>query len=160
MGQVSLLWPVSWQKLQLIGRRWCPPPLPDDPVAAVAMGAGVIEKHLTLDKGLSGPDHASSLDGREFAAMVKAIRNIEAALGTGLKEPSPSEAENILAARKSIVASKDIKKGDALTEDNMTAKRPGSGLSPMLWDRVLGSRAMRDFGKDDLIEYDESIREN
>ena len=123
------------------------------PIAAVALGATVIEKHFTLDKTLPGPDHKASLEPDELKAMVDAIRNIEKAIGgSGLKEVSASEAKNKPIARKSIVASKNIKKGELLTEENITVKRPGTGLSPMLWDEVIGSKAIRDFEEDDLIE--------
>lgn len=122
------------------------------PVAAVAMGARVIEKHFTLDKSMKGPDHRASLDPGELREMVRAIRNVEAALGDGVKRVSPSEKPNIEVARKSIVASRPIKRGELLTEDNVTVKRPGSGLSPMEWDSVIGTRAVRDFGYDSLIE--------
>lgn len=122
------------------------------PVAAVAMGARVIEKHFTLDKSMKGPDHRASLDPGELREMVRAIRNVEAALGDGVKRVSPSEKPNIEVARKSIVASRPIKRGELLTEDNVTVKRPGSGLSPMEWDSVIGTRAVRDFEYDSLIE--------
>lgn len=121
------------------------------PVAAVAMGAQIIEKHFTLDKNLSGPDHRASLDPAELASMVKAIRNIELALGSAEKRPSPSETPNIEIARKSIVAARDIKAGETFTEENITVKRPGGGLSPMMWDTVLGQVAVRDFKYDSLI---------
>lgn len=122
------------------------------PVAAVAMGACVIEKHFTLDRNMEGPDHKASLEPDELAAMVKAIRNVEKALGNGIKTPSPSEIKNIPIARKSIVAKKKIQKGEILTEDNITTKRPGNGISPMRWNEVLGTKAIRDFGEDELIE--------
>lgn len=122
------------------------------PVAAVAMGAEIIEKHFTLDKTLPGPDHKASLDPAELEAMVKAIRNIEQALGSPEKAVSQSERPNIEVARKSIVAARDIKAGEILTEENITVKRPGNGISPMLWDKVIGTRAMRDFPYDSLIE--------
>lgn len=121
------------------------------PIAAVAMGAEVIEKHFTLDKSLPGPDHRASLDPAELTDMVKAIRNIEQALGSGEKLVTEAEAPNIIVARKSIVAARDIKKGELLTEDNITVKRPGNGLSPMLWDSVIGTRATADFTYDSLI---------
>ncbi|MDE6402697.1 MAG: N-acetylneuraminate synthase [Muribaculaceae bacterium] len=121
------------------------------PVAAVAMGAQIIEKHFTLDKNLPGPDHRASLDPAELTSMVTAIRNIEQALGTAEKRPSPSETPNIEIARKSIVAARDIKAGETFTEDNITVKRPGGGLSPMMWDTVLGQVAVRDFKYDSLI---------
>lgn len=122
------------------------------PVAAVAMGACVIEKHFTLDRNMEGPDHKASLEPDELAAMVKAIRNVEKALGNGIKIPSPSEIKNIPIARKSIVAKKKILKGELLTEENITTKRPGNGISPMRWNDILGTRAIRDFGEDELIE--------
>ncbi len=123
------------------------------PIAAVALGASVIEKHFTLDKNLPGPDHAASLDPDELVAMCRAIRNIETALsGSGVKEPSESEIKNIAIARKSIVAKTAIKQGLFLTEDNITTKRPGNGISAMQWDEILGTRASRDFNEDDLIE--------
>ncbi len=122
------------------------------PIAAVAMGAEVIEKHFTLDKTLPGPDHKASLEPQELKAMVDAIRNIEQALGDGHKHVSDSERPNIIVARKSIVAARDIKQGEILTEDNITVKRPGNGVSPMLWDEVIGTAAKRDFAYDELIE--------
>lgn len=122
------------------------------PVAAVALGAQIIEKHFTLDKSLPGPDHRASLDAAELATMVDAIRNIEEALGNGNKQVSDSERPNIEVARKSIIAARDIKKGELLTEDNLTVKRPGNGVSPMLWDSVIGTRAIRNFQADHLIE--------
>lgn len=122
------------------------------PVAAVAMGATIIEKHFTLDKTMEGPDHRASLDPTELAAMVRAIRNISEAIGSDRKVVSPSERDNIVVARKSIVASRHISKGEILTQDNITVKRPGNGLSPMLWDSVIGTAAVRDFEYDTLIE--------
>ena len=122
------------------------------PIAAVALGAEVIEKHFTLDKNLPGPDHKASLEPNELAAMVSSIRNIEEALGSPNKTVSDSERENIAIARKSIVAAKNIKKGEVLTVDNLTTKRPGTGLSPMRWNDVLGSKAIRDFVEDEVIE--------
>lgn len=122
------------------------------PIAAVALGATVIEKHFTLDRNMEGPDHKASLEPDELAAMVSGIRHIEAALGTGDKTPSPSEQKNIAVARKSIVAKTAIRKGETLTEENITVKRPGSGISPMKWFEVLGTTAIRDFEKDELIE--------
>ena len=123
------------------------------PIAAVALGATVIEKHFTLDKTLPGPDHRASLEPEELKAMVSAIRNIEKAIGgSGLKEVSKSEEKNKSIVRKSIVASKAIKKGELLTEKNLIVKRPGTGLSPMRWDEVIGTKAIRDFEEDDLIE--------
>ena len=123
------------------------------PIAAVALGACTIEKHFTLDKTMEGPDHAASLEPQELKEMVAAIRNIEEAVsGNGMKEPSDSERKNIEIARKSLVASIEIKKGDILTEKNITVKRPGNGISPMKWDEVLGTVAKRDFNEDDLID--------
>lgn len=122
------------------------------PIAAVAMGATVIEKHFTLDRNMEGPDHKASLEPNELEAMVKAIRNIEQALGDGEKKVTESESKNIAIARKSIVAAKDISKGEILTEQNITTKRPGNGISPMRWEEVLGTRAIRDFSEDELIE--------
>lgn len=122
------------------------------PVAAVAMGAVVIEKHFTLDKEMEGPDHKASLEPDELKRMVKEIRNIEKALGDGKKSPSASETANIAVARKSIVASKEIKEGEVFTEENLTTKRPGNGISPMRWFEVLGRTASRDFEEDELIE--------
>jgi N-acetylneuraminate synthase len=122
------------------------------PVAAVALGAQIIEKHFTLDKNFPGPDHKASLEPSELIAMVKAIRNIEKAMGDAIKEPSPSEMKNMAIARKSIIALKDIRKGEVLSEENITVKRPGTGISPMKWDQVIGTKAIRDFSADELIE--------
>jgi len=122
------------------------------PVAAVALGAKVIEKHFTLDRKMLGPDHAASLEPDELKSMVSAIRNIDIALGDGFKKPSPSEEKNITIARKSIVAEKTIKKGEIFSEKNLAAKRPGTGISPMYWDEVIGKVADRNFLKDDLIK--------
>ena len=121
------------------------------PVAAVALGAVVIEKHFTLDRTMEGPDHAASLEPDELAAMVQAIRNIEAARGTGVKKRTASEEKNCKVARKSIVAAKAIKKGELLTEENLTVKRPGNGISPMRWYEILGTCAARDYEVDELI---------
>ena len=121
-------------------------------VAAVALGAEVLEKHFTLDRTIAGPDHRASLEPAELAAMVAAIRHVEAARGDGLKRASPSEAANIRAVRKSIVAARAIPKGRVLTERDIAAKRPAGGLSPMLWDLVIGRRAAKDYSEDDLIE--------
>ena len=126
------------------------------PVAAVALGACVIEKHFTLDKNMPGPDHKASLEPDELGRMVKNIRNIEIALGDGVKHVSESERKNIAIARKSIVARRNIQEGEILTEDNLAVKRPGTGINPMQWMEVLGTRAVRDFKEDELIE----IREN
>ncbi|GFZ23023.1 N-acetylneuraminate synthase [Lacrimispora indolis] len=122
------------------------------PIAAVAMGAVMIEKHFTLDRNMEGPDHKASLEPYELKAMVQAIRNIEKAIGTGDKKPTPSEIKNMAIARKSIVASQPIKKGEAFTEQNITTKRPGTGISAMRWRQVLGQKATRDFTEDELIE--------
>jgi N,N'-diacetyllegionaminate synthase len=121
-------------------------------IAAVALGASVIEKHFTLDRSLPGPDHRASLEPTELAAMVAAIRNIERALGNGIKEVGASEARNRPVARKSIVAACAIRAGDAFSAANLTTKRPGTGLSPMRWDEVIGRRARRDFAQDEFIE--------
>lgn len=121
------------------------------PTAAVALGASVIEKHFTLDKSMEGPDHKASLEPRELKNMVTAIRNIEKSLGDGIKKPSKSEQENIKIVRKSIVAKTNIKKGDVLTEENITVKRPATGISPMKWDEVIGTQAHKDYKTDDLI---------
>lgn len=122
------------------------------PIAAVALGATVIEKHLTLDRNLPGPDHKASLEPDGFAAMVRAIRNIEQALGDGIKRPSPSEAKNKPIARKSLVAARPIQAGEPFTPENVTAKRPGTGISPMRWDEVMGRISGRHFAPDELIE--------
>lgn len=123
------------------------------PIAAVALGATVIEKHFTLDRNMEGPDHKASLEPDELKAMVSAIRNIEKAVGgDGTKHVSESEKKNIAIARKSIVAACDIKAGELFTEQNLTVKRPGNGISPMRWENVVGSKAKRDFSEDDLIE--------
>lgn len=123
------------------------------PIAAVALGATIIEKHFTLDRNLPGPDHKASLEPYELKAMVMAIRNIEKAVsGNGIKEPSKSEMKNIAVARKSIMAAKHIQKGELLTPENLTVKRPGTGINPMLWDQTIGKKAIRDFEPDDLIE--------
>lgn len=122
------------------------------PIAAVALGAKVIEKHFTLDKTMSGPDHKASLEPEELSTMVRAIRNIEKALGDGIKRPSKSEIKNKPIARKSIVAAMEIKCGEPFNEENITAKRPGTGISPMEWDKVIGKKAIRDFREDELIE--------
>lgn len=121
------------------------------PVAAVALGARIIEKHFTLDRSLPGPDHKASLDPAGLAAMVTAVRNIEVALGSSTKTVTDSERPNIEVARKSIVAARDIRRGELLTADNLTVKRPGNGLSPMLWDSVVGTVATADFAADALI---------
>jgi len=122
------------------------------PVAAVALGATIIEKHFTLDRNLEGPDHKASLEPDELTQMVKSIRLVESSLGSGIKKPSPSEEKNKTIARKSIVAKKAIKSGEILTEENITVKRPGNGISPMQWNEIIGSKAVRDFNEDELIE--------
>jgi len=122
------------------------------PIAAVALGAEVIEKHFTLDRNMSGPDHKASLEPNELKLMVTAIRNIEKALGEGIKKPSQSERKNINIARKSILASCSIKEGEVFSKKNVCTKRPGYGISPMRWDEVIGKTAKRDFSEDDLIE--------
>lgn len=122
------------------------------PIAAVALGATVIEKHFTLDRTLPGPDHVASLEPDELKAMVSSIRNIEKALGSAEKKVSDSERKNIAIARKSIVAARNIAKGEILTEENITTKRPGTGISPMLWNEVIGTKAIKDFAEDELIE--------
>lgn len=122
------------------------------PVAAVAMNACIIEKHFTLDRSMEGPDHKASLEPDELKAMVQAVRNVEQALGNGKKEPSPSELGNISVVRKSIVAKCGIKKGDTFTEDNLTVKRPGNGISPMRWYEMIGKQAERDFAEDEPVE--------
>lgn len=121
------------------------------PIAAVALGACVIEKHFTLDREMDGPDHKASLEPKELAQMVSAIRNVEKALGGTEKKISASEEKNRCIVRKSIVAACDIKKGDVFTEENLTVKRPGDGISPMQWEHVLGKKAKQDFATDDLI---------
>ena len=120
-------------------------------IAAVAMGACIIEKHFTLDRNLPGPDHMASLEPEELKNMVKAIRNIEGAIGDGIKKASKSELKNIPIARKSIVAKKSIKKGELFTENNLTVKRPGTGISPMKWDLYIGKYSNREYDADDLI---------
>ncbi len=120
-------------------------------LAAVALGASIIEKHLTLDRRMSGPDHKASIEPNELNAMVAGIRNVEQALGDGIKTPTPSEIKNIPIARKSIIAKMKIKKGDIFTEENLSVKRPGNGISPMNWLEVLGKIALKDYQEDDLI---------
>ena len=122
------------------------------PIAAVAMGASIIEKHFTLDKNMPGPDHQASLEPGELKSMISGIRNIEKALGSAMKTVTDSERENIEIARKSIVASEGIKKGEIFTEKNITAKRPGTGVSPMRWEEVIGKIADRDYCKDEMIQ--------
>jgi len=120
-------------------------------IAAVAMGASCIEKHFTLDKNMEGPDHKASLEPDELKNMVKAIRNIELAMGSKVKKPSVSETPNIAIARKSIVASCSIKKGETFSENNLAIKRPSGGISPMRWDEIIGTQASKDYGEDELI---------
>lgn len=122
------------------------------PIAAAALGATVIEKHFTLDKNMEGPDHKASLEPEELKQMVRAIRNIEKALGDGKKEPSESERKNIQVVRKSIVAKCDIAVGELFSEDNITTKRPGTGINPMNWTEVIGKKAKKNFKADELIE--------
>lgn len=122
------------------------------PIAAVALGADIIEKHFTLDKTMEGPDHKASLEPEELKAMIKAIRNVELALGREEKLPTKSEQDNIVIVRKSIVAKTDIAAGECFTETNITTKRPGNGLSPMRWNEVIGTCAKRDFSADEMIE--------
>lgn len=122
------------------------------PIAAIALGARLIEKHFTLDRTMKGPDHAASMEPQELKAMVRSIRNTEIALGRAEKLPSESEKKNIPIVRKSIVASRPIEKGEIFSEDNLTCKRPGTGISPMHWDLVIGCRALRAFSADEMIE--------
>ena len=121
-------------------------------IAAAALGATVIEKHFTIDRNLPGPDHKASLEPDELKAMVTAIRNIEIALGDGVKRLTPSEARNRPVARKSLVASKAIKMGEVFSAENISSKRPGTGISPMRWDEVIGRTAWHDFAIDEFIE--------
>jgi len=121
------------------------------PIAAAAMGASVIEKHFTLDREMEGPDHKASLEPDELIAMVRSIRNIEKALGDGIKRPSPSELKNIPIARKSIVASRAIAEGERLSEENITIKRPGNGISPMRYDEIIGTVASKNYDEDEAI---------
>lgn len=120
-------------------------------LVAAALGACVIEKHFTLDRGLPGPDHKASIEPAEFRKMTEGIRNIELALGTGVKAPSPSEKKNMQYIRKSIVAKRQIRAGETLSEENITVKRPGLGVSPIHWDQVIGQTANRNYEKDDFI---------
>lgn len=122
------------------------------PIAAAARGACVIEKHFTLDRTLPGPDHRASLEPHELAEMVRAVRCVETALGDGCKRVADAEAPNIIVARKSIVAARAIRRGETLTEENITVKRPGNGISPMRWDEILGTSARRDYAPDELID--------
>ncbi|VDN48545.1 N,N'-diacetyllegionaminic acid synthase [Petrocella atlantisensis] len=122
------------------------------PIAAVALGATIIEKHFTIDRSLKGPDHKASIEPQEFKAMVSSIRHIEDCLGNGVKKPAESEAKNIMIARKSIVASRQINKGEMFSERNLAVKRPGNGISPMQWQTVIGQFASKDYQEDELIE--------
>lgn len=121
-------------------------------IAAAVLGATTIEKHFTLDKSMEGPDHLASLDPGELRQLVKSLRNVEKALGDGVKKPSPSEVRNREAARKSVVAARPISRGERFTEENVTTKRPGLGISPMEWDKVIGKSASRDYREDEFIE--------
>ena len=123
------------------------------PIAAVAMGAEIIEKHFTLDRNMEGPDHRASLEPQDLKAMIEGIRKIEKAMGNGVKTASASEKKNISIARKSIVARRDIVSGEILSEQNLAVKRPGNGISPMKWYEVIGTAAIRDFMEDELIEW-------
>ena len=122
------------------------------PIAAAALGACVIEKHFTLDRTMEGPDHKASLEPHELRAMVCAIHNIEQAMGDGVKRPSASERRNIGIVRKSIVAKRDISEGEILSEENITTKRPGTGISPMMWEKVIGQSARKNYKADEMIE--------
>ena len=157
---------VNLRAMQTIKERFCTQVGYSDhtrgievPIAAVALGATVIEKHFTLDRNMPGPDHKASLEPDELKAMVSAIRNIEKALGGAEKKISDSERKNIAIARKSIVAATNIKKGEVLTEENITVKRPGTGISPMRWEEVLGTTAVRDFQEDEIIEVDTKAKD-
>ena len=121
-------------------------------VAAVALGASIIEKHFTLDRNMKGPDHRASVEPFELRSMIKAIRNIEKAMGNGIKKPQASEIKNIKVVRKGMVASRDIKKGEVFTEENIAVKRPATGITPMEWDKVIGSLAKKSFFKDEVIK--------
>lgn len=127
------------------------------PIAAAALGATVVEKHFTLDRTMEGPDHAASLEPEELAAMVRGIRGVEKALGDPIKQPSPSEADNRSLVRRSIVAARPIAAGAIIVEDDLRVKRPGTGLSPMRWDEVVGSRAVRRFVEDEALELEEKL---
>lgn len=168
-GEITLLhcnteYPTDYEDANLGAMLWlkehfsCPVGLSDHTrgyecdVAAAALGAVVIEKHFTLDKNMEGPDQKASLDPQELKDMVRAVRNIEAAMGSGIKAVSRSEARNKPIARKSIVAAKAIRAGEIFTAENLTTKRPGNGVSPMRWNEVLGTAAIRDFEPDELIE--------
>ena len=122
------------------------------PIAAVSMGACVVEKHFTLDRNMEGPDHKASLEPEELFQMVSAIRTVEECLGNGIKEPKPIEMGNMVVARKSIITKRKIKKGEILSDDNLTTKRPGNGICPMRWNEVIGTPAIRDFEEDEMRE--------
>jgi len=122
------------------------------PIAAVALGASVIEKHFTLDANMKGPDHKASLEPAGLKAMVRAMRNVEKMLGDGVKGPSPSEFKNMPIVRKSIIAAKEIKKGECFSAANLVVKRPGTGISPMEWDEVVGQVAKNNFKEDEVIK--------
>ncbi len=168
-GEITILhcnteYPTRYEDANLGAMLWlrehfgCPVGLSDHTkgyecdVAAAALGATVIEKHFTLDRNMEGPDQKASLEPKELAEMVQAVRNIEAAMGSGVKAVSASEAKNKPIARKSIVAARAIRKGEILSEENLTTKRPGNGINPMRWNEVLGTKAVRDFEPDELIE--------
>ena len=168
-GEITILhcnteYPTRYEDANLGAMLWlrehfgCPVGLSDHTkgyecdVAAAALGATVIEKHFTLDRNMEGPDQKASLEPKELAEMVQAVRNIEAAMGSGVKAVSASEAKNKPIARKSIVAARAIRKGEILSEENLTTKRPGYGINPMRWNEVLGTKAVRDFEPDELIE--------
>jgi N,N'-diacetyllegionaminate synthase len=121
------------------------------PIAAVSLGASIIEKHFTLDRNMKGPDHKASLEPNELKQMILSIRNLELAMGNGIKKPSFSETKNIAIARKSIVAKANIKIGDYFSEQNIAIKRPGNGISPLRWDEILGTVSQKNYIKDDLI---------
>ena len=121
------------------------------PIAAVALGAKVIEKHITLDNNMKGPDHKASIEPKLFSEMTRCIRNIEISLGDGFKKPTPSEIKNIAIVRKSLVAKVDIKKGELFTEKNLTTKRPGNGIDPMNWEKIIGTISPADFNSDEVI---------
>ena len=150
---------VNLKAMETLNKRYCVPVGYSDhtkgievPIAAVAMGATIIEKHFTLDRNMEGPDHKASLEPDELKKMIQSIRNIEQAIGDGDKKPSPSEIANKAVARKSIVAKRNIEKGEVFTEDNLTTKRPGTGISPMRWNEIIGTRAVHDFAEEELIE--------
>ena len=152
MTNVNLLTMVNMQKMFGVDVNYSDHTLGIEiPIAAVALGASVIEKHFTLDRNLPGPDHKASLEPQELKSMVKSIRNVELALGNGIKQLSVGELKNKSIARKSIVARCNIKQGELFSEKNITSKRPGTGLSPMLWDDVIGKSACCDFSIDELI---------